>query len=50
MKAKSAGTAAVEEMAEELLNLYAVRQSQPGFRFSGDTVWQKEFEAKFPDE
>jgi transcription-repair coupling factor (superfamily II helicase) len=50
MKAKSAVTAAVEEMAEELLNLYAVRQSQPGFRFSGDTVWQKEFEAKFPYE
>jgi len=49
-KAKSAVTAAVEEMAEELLKLYAARQTQPGFRFSPDTVWQKEFEAKFPYE
>lgn len=42
--------AAVEEIAQELVDLYAVRQKQKGFRFSPDNEWQKEFEEMFPYE
>ncbi|MFZ5642741.1 MAG: transcription-repair coupling factor [Bacillota bacterium] len=41
---------AVREMAQELIALYAARESTPGYAFSPDTVWQKEFEAAFPYE
>ncbi len=40
----------IEEMAKELINLYAVRQATPGHAFSPDTPWQKEFEEGFPYE
>ncbi|MDP2917618.1 MAG: transcription-repair coupling factor, partial [Dehalococcoidia bacterium] len=39
---------AVEEIAEDLLKLYASRQTMPGYAFSPDTVWQSELEAAFP--
>ncbi len=39
---------AVESVAKELVELYAARQAQSGYRFSKDTVWQKEFEELFP--
>ncbi|MBN2003334.1 MAG: transcription-repair coupling factor [Anaerolineae bacterium] len=39
---------AAAEMAEELLELYAVRQVTPGYAFAADTPWQKELEAAFP--
>ena len=38
----------VEEVARELLGLYAAREVVPGFAFSPDTVWQQELEASFP--
>jgi transcription-repair coupling factor (superfamily II helicase) len=38
----------VEEMAEELLALYAARDVVPGFAFSPDALWQRELEASFP--
>jgi transcription-repair coupling factor (superfamily II helicase) len=38
----------VEEVAQELLTLYAARELVPGFSFSRDTVWQQELEASFP--
>lgn len=41
---------ATEEIAKDLVELYAVRQSVSGYRFSPDTVWQKEFEELFPFE
>ncbi|PMP79876.1 MAG: transcription-repair coupling factor, partial [Chloroflexus aggregans] len=40
--------AAVQELAEELLHLYAQRQLKPGFAFSPDNEWQRELEASFP--
>ena len=40
--------ASVRDMAEELLKLYAQREQIPGFAFSPDTVWQREFEDAFP--
>jgi transcription-repair coupling factor (superfamily II helicase) len=39
---------AVEEIAQDLLQLYATRQVVPGFAFSEDTIWQRELEASFP--
>jgi len=41
---------AVREIAKELVELYASRQQKKGFKFSPDTVWQKEFEEAFPYE
>lgn len=39
---------AVEEVAEDLLNLYVQRQIATGFAFSPDTAWQHDLEASFP--
>ena len=39
-----------KELAEELLRLYRARSQAKGFAFGADTLWQKEFEAKFPYE
>jgi len=41
---------AVEEIADELLELYASRSTVEGFAFGGDDVWQRELEAAFPYE
>ncbi len=40
--------AAVQEVAGELLDLYATRQVAEGHAFSPDTPWQRELEASFP--
>ena len=45
---KSKVKQAVEEMAEELLELYAKRDIVQGFAFSKDTAWQRDLEASFP--
>lgn len=37
----------VEEIAEELIQIYAKRKALKGFSFPPDTVWQEEFEANF---
>ncbi len=39
---------AVQEIAGELLALYAQRQVAEGFSFKEDTPWQRELEASFP--
>ena len=39
---------AVQEVAQELLDLYARRQIAEGFAFSPDTAWQGELESSFP--
>jgi transcription-repair coupling factor (superfamily II helicase) len=39
---------AVEEIARELLDLYATREQVNGYAFSLDTPWQAELEASFP--
>ena len=41
---------AVEEVAQDLVELYAKRQNAKGHAFSPDTVWQREFEEMFPYE
>ena len=45
---KSKVREAVQEVAGELLELYASRQVAEGYAFSGDTPWQRELEASFP--
>jgi transcription-repair coupling factor (superfamily II helicase) len=37
----------MRDMAEELLKLYAARKLAPGFAFSPDSNWQREFEDAF---
>ncbi len=37
-------------MAEDLLNLYAKRETLEGYSFSEDTPWQRQFEDLFPFE
>lgn len=38
----------VADIADQLVRLYALRESRPGFAFPPDTPWQREFEAAFP--
>ena len=38
----------VKELAKDLLNLYAARETIEGFAFNRDTPWQAEFEEAFP--
>jgi transcription-repair coupling factor (superfamily II helicase) len=38
---------AIQDMAQELILLYAERKAKPGIAFSPDTVWQKELESSF---
>ena len=40
----------VEDIARELIDLYAIRSSTQGYKYSEDTVWQREFEEMFPYE
>lgn len=49
-KTKSRVKGAVEEIAKDLVLLYAKRQEQKGFAFGADSVWQHEFEELFPYE
>lgn len=47
-KAKSRAQKSVEDMADELIALYAKRRSLKGYAFGPDTSWQREFEDDFP--
>ena len=46
-KTKTKVKGAVNEVAKELVELYAIRQQKQGFPFGKDTVWQQEFEEMF---
>ena len=45
---KERARAAVEEVARDLLDLYARRLTVSGYAFSPDATWQHELEASFP--
>lgn len=47
---KSHVKTAVNDIAEDLVKLYAKRQAKSGYSFSSDTLWQQEFEELFPYE
>ena len=49
-KTKTKVRTAVDAVAQDLVELYAVRQQSQGFQYGPDTVWQKEFEEMFPYE
>ena len=49
-KAKQRAKKAVDEIADDLVKLYAKRAKAIGHAFSPDTPWQKEFEDAFPYE
>ena len=46
-RAKTRVKKAMRDMAEELLKLYAARKAVPGYAFSSDGHWQREFEDAF---
>lgn len=47
VKTKTKVKGAVNEVAKELVELYAIRQQKQGFSYGKDTVWQQEFEEMF---
>ncbi len=47
-RAKSKVKASVQDIADDLIKLYAARQTAPGYAFGQDTSYQNEFEAMFP--
>ncbi len=49
-KTRSRVRAAVKDMADQLIALYAKRQSMPGYAFSPDIDMQNDFERRFPYE
>ena len=46
-KQKTKAKKAAKDLAKGLIALYAQRQKQPGFAFSPDSTWQREFEESF---
>ncbi|WP_425447819.1 transcription-repair coupling factor [Dethiothermospora halolimnae] len=49
-KTKTKVKKSIEDMADELLKLYAKRETVKGYAFSKDQPWQKQFEDSFPYE
>ncbi|TMC06599.1 MAG: transcription-repair coupling factor [Chloroflexi bacterium] len=49
-RARARARKSVEDVAEDLLKMYARRESKPGYAFAPDTPWQAELEESFPYE
>jgi len=47
-RVKARAKRAVEDIAQELLALYSLREVVEGYAFSPDTLWQRDLEASFP--
>ena len=50
VKAKNKVKKSIADIAEDLVKLYATRATLKGYKYSKDTVWQKQFEEEFPFE
>lgn len=50
LKAKAKVRKSINEIAEDLVKLYATRSTLKGFKFNKDTDWQRQFEDEFPFE
>ncbi len=50
IRQKRAAEAAASDLAAEMIDLQAARQSRPGIAFPPDTPWQHDFDASFPFE
>jgi transcription-repair coupling factor (superfamily II helicase) len=48
VRQKEAAQKAVTDLAAEMIELQAARDSRPGIAFQPDTEWQREFDAAFP--
>ena len=49
-RARGRARKVVQDVADELLKVYALREVRPGIAFAPDTAWQEELEASFPFE
>lgn len=49
-KAKQKVKKSINEIAEDLVKLYAARATLKGYKYSKDTQWQRQFEDEFPFE
>ena len=49
-RARGRARKVVQDVADELLKVYASREARPGIAFAPDTAWQEELEASFPFE
>ena len=49
-RARSRARKSVQDVAGDLLRVYAQREAKPGYAFAADTPWQAELEASFPYE
>jgi transcription-repair coupling factor (superfamily II helicase) len=49
-RARGRAKKVVQDVADELLKIYSMREARPGIAFAPDTAWQAELEASFPYE
>ena len=49
-RARGRARKVVQDVAEELLKIYSLREARPGIAFAPDTAWQQELESTFPYE
>ena len=49
-RARGRARKVVEDVAEDLLKIYSLREARPGIAFAPDTAWQEELESSFPYE
>jgi transcription-repair coupling factor (superfamily II helicase) len=49
-RARGRARKVVEDVAEDLLKIYSLREARPGIAFAPDTTWQQELESSFPYE
>ncbi|TMB87861.1 MAG: transcription-repair coupling factor [Chloroflexi bacterium] len=49
-RARGRARKVVQDVAEDLLRIYSLREARPGIAFAPDTAWQQELESSFPYE
>ena len=49
-RARGRARKVVQDVAEDLLKIYSLREARPGVAFAPDTAWQQELESSFPYE
>jgi transcription-repair coupling factor (superfamily II helicase) len=49
-RARGRARKVVQDVADDLLRIYSLREARPGISFAPDTAWQQELEASFPYE
>ena len=49
-RARGRAKKVVQDVAEDLLKIYSLREARPGIAFAPDTAWQQDLESSFPYE